>query len=85
MDGEVVNLGNELIKRIHPGFSAAPVIRMPPVVSELFGVGERNTLAPIVNSFRLRPAGRIKASVEIVDIGLRDVDGEWVKGERAHI
>jgi hypothetical protein len=58
---------------------------MPPVVNELFDVGERNTLTPIVNSFRLRPAGRIKASVEIVDIGLRNVDGERVKSERAHI
>ena len=59
MDGEVVNLGNELFNDIHARLSTAPVIRMPPIVSKFFDVGERNTLTPIVNSFGLRPADRI--------------------------
>ena len=63
MNREVIDLGHELVKRVHPGLTASPVIRVPPILGKFFDVRERNALGPIIHCFGFRPASGIETSM----------------------
>ena len=56
--------------------SGAPVVAVRRLRRELSRVGQRNSLAPVVDTLGLRPAGPRKPSAEVVDIIVDCADPE---------
>jgi hypothetical protein len=78
MDVETVDLGGEVVEPVQRGFACAPVVFTGPVIGQLTGVGERDALTPVVDAFRLRPSGAREPGVQVVKIGVGDLNAEWV-------
>ena len=71
-----VDLSDELPKAIEPRLAGPPIIAMPPVFHEALQGGQRHALRPVVNRLLLGPARGIQPAVEVVNVRLRDGDGE---------
>lgn len=78
MDSLPINLGNKLWEVIQVGFLLAPVERMPPVRRQFFQVIDRNTSAPVIGGKLGRPAGVVKALMQIRKGGLGYLEREWL-------
>jgi hypothetical protein len=49
-----------------------------PVIDQRLDLGERGALGPVVDCLRVRPAGLVDAAVEVLEVRLRDGEGEGV-------
>src|SRR5215469_6596366 len=68
MDPQAVNLGFELGKPVKLRFARPPVVLVEPVGANLFGVGERQSLRPVIHAFALRPARGTQAALQVVEL-----------------
>ncbi len=76
MDVQPVELDQEIGMGVERRLARAPVILLGPISREILHHGERNALVPVVDLLLVGPAGGADAGVEVVDRGLRHVDGE---------
>ena len=76
VDAEPVDLGAELREPVERGFSGPPVVVVGPVPAQLLRVRERDPLRPVVDRLGLGPARAAQALGQVVQLGLRYVDGE---------
>ena len=60
--------------------AAAPVVAVTPVIDQRLDLGERGALGPVVDCLRVRPAGLVDAAVEVLEVRLRDGEGEGGDG-----
>src|SRR5258707_1344916 len=51
-----------------------------PVIDQRLDLGERGALGPVVDCLRVRPAGLVDAAVEVLEVRLRDGEGEGGDG-----
>src|ERR1700680_393345 len=51
-----------------------------PVIDQRLDLGERRALGPVVHRLRVRPAGLVDAAVEVLEVRLRDGEGEGGDG-----
>jgi hypothetical protein len=58
--------------------AAAPVVAVTPVIDQRLDLGERGALGPVIDCLRVRPAGLVDAAVEVLEVRLRDGEGEGV-------
>ena len=75
-----VDLGRELRPLVQPRLGGPPVVFVPPVPCQLPQVAARNAVRPSDPGQLVRPPGPVKPLVQIVQIGLRDVDREFIDG-----
>src|SRR5580700_342631 len=61
----VLNCGNRLRR-----CSRAPVILLQPVRRDLFRIGERQTLGPVVDALALGPSGLPQSALEVGELGV---------------
>jgi hypothetical protein len=71
-----VDRGGELRERVEMRLVRPPVICGPPVRSEILEVVQRDSVAPADARKLIRPAGPIQSSVQVVKVGLWDLDTE---------
>src|SRR6476646_76523 len=71
-----VDLGLELRQRVQSRFARAPVVLGRPVAREVLYRRQLHTLRPIGDEFPGRPACRIDAAVQLVELALRYFDSE---------
>ena len=76
VDVQPVDLGLELRQRVQSCLAAAPVVLGRPVAREVLYRRQLHTLRAIVNQFPGRPARRIDAAAQLVDLALRCFDSE---------
>jgi hypothetical protein len=50
------------------------------MVDQRLDLGERRALGPVVDCLRIRPSGLVDAAVEVLEIRLRDGEGEGSNG-----
>ena len=77
---DAVDLGEEMVVGVELSFEASPVVALGPVGAEFLGVRERDALAPIVDRFRISPAGAGETIAKIGDLAVGDTDGEGADG-----
>ena len=77
---DAVDLGEEMVVGVELSFEASPVVALGPIGAEFPGVGEWDALAPIVDRFRISPAGTGETIAEIGDLVVGDTDGEGADG-----
>ena len=80
MNVDAVDLGEEMVVGVELSFEAPPVVVLGPVGAEFLGVGEWDALAPIVDRFRVSPAGTGEPIAKIGDLVVGDTDGEGADG-----
>jgi hypothetical protein len=68
VDGEPVDLGDELRQRLEVRFARPPVIVGRPVARELLHQCERHTLRVVGDRLALRPPGRVDAPSQIAEL-----------------
>lgn len=78
MDALTVDVGDELGSGIAGGFGGTPVEPGAPVVGEATQVGGGQAVGPGGFGQVLGPAGAGEAVVQVVEVGLRNVDPEGV-------
>src|SRR5215468_7283145 len=78
MHVRAVDLGGELWKLIQLPLGRTPVVGGAPVAGKLFEVAQRHPPLPADAGQLGRPAGVIEPAVQVVQIGLRDVDTKWL-------
>ena len=71
-----VDLGLELRQRVQSRLAPAPVVLGRPVAREVLYRRQLHTLRPIGDEFPGRPARRIDAAAQLVDLALRYFDPE---------
>ena len=76
VDRLAVDGRRELRQLVDPGLLGAPVERGAPPLGESLEVVERHALAPALARQGVGPARARESIVEIVEVGLRDVDAE---------
>jgi hypothetical protein len=74
VDVEPVDLTGELVKAIKLGLAATPVIRVRPVLADIFNPFQRSALAPVPDQFRIRPAGATQSLFEVGEHIVADID-----------
>jgi hypothetical protein len=74
MDVLAVDLGRELREFVESSLVLAPVVRRAPVVGQLLEVAERYAALPSRPGKLARPARGGEPPVEVVEVGLGDVD-----------
>src|SRR6202047_851384 len=80
MDVETVDGGLVLAPIVQHRLAAAPVVAVTPVIDQRLDFGERGALGPVVDGLRVRPAGLVDAAVEVLEVRLRDGEGEGGDG-----
>src|SRR5580698_7575545 len=68
--------GQELGEAIEPGLEAPPVVAALPVADQRSGVLYANPLRPVAHRFRIRPSSSGQSLLHVVDLRIRDRDGE---------
>jgi len=58
-------------------FEPAPVVFMLPVMRQFLCIVKRNALVPVATGFRLWPSCFFQAKTQILQLGFRDLNGEW--------
>ena len=76
VDVQPVDLGLELRQRVQSRLAPAPVVLGRPVAREVLYRRQLHTLRPIGDQFPGRPARRIDAAAQLVDLALRYFDPE---------
>ena len=76
VDVLAVDLGGELGVVVEVFFVGAPVVLGAPVVGEFFEVGAGDAVAPVGVGEFVGPAGGVEPAVEVVEVGLGDVEVE---------
>ena len=76
VDVLAVDLGRELGERVDPGLGRAPVVLVDPVVVERPDVRLLDAVVDIVAGELVGPARAAEPVLEVVEVGLRDVEGE---------
>ena len=76
VDVETVDGRGELREAVEVGFAGAPIVVVQPVVAQFVGVGEGQSLAPVVRCFGVRPACFAQALAQVVKFIVADVDSE---------
>src|SRR5690348_6198848 len=71
-----VDLSLELRKRVQSRLATAPVVLGRPVAREVLYRRQLHTLRSIADEFPGRPAGRIDAAAQLVELALRYFDSE---------
>src|SRR6476660_1665318 len=71
-----VDLGLELRQRVQSRFAPAPVVLGRPVAREVLYRRQLHALRPIGDEFPGRPASRIDAAAQLVDLALRYFNSE---------
>ena len=66
------------------GSQRQPVVAVTPVIGQRLDLGEWGALGPVVDCLRVRPAGLVDAAVEVLDVRLRDGEGEGGDGVIGH-
>jgi hypothetical protein len=77
----VVDRGDVLGELVERRLVRAPVVTGAPVFGEVPQVGRGHPTAPADVRQRVRPAGAGQPGVQVVELGLRDVDGERVDAQ----
>ena len=80
VDAEAVDAGLVLAPIVQHRFAAAPVVAVTPVIDQRLDLGERGALGPVVDCLRARPAGLVDAAVEVLEVRVRDGEGEGGDG-----
>jgi hypothetical protein len=80
VDVEAVDLGDEVGDGVQPLLDPSHVVVLGPVADQLGDRLEPHPLGRVGDGLALGEAGRGEASAEVVDIGLREVDGERPHG-----
>ena len=68
--------GLELRKAIESLLPVAPIIFLAPVVADLFHIGQRRTLGPVVDGLRLGPTCIGEALFQVIELFVGNVDFE---------
>ena len=76
VDVEAVDLGDELRQGIQLRLRLAPVVAGAPIFDERLELGELYALRLVIDRLAVGPARRGYAPAKLVDLVLRDVDGE---------
>src|SRR6266516_3807331 len=76
VDVQPIDLGLELWQRVQSRLAPAPVVLGRPVAREVLYRRQLHTLRPIGDEFPGRPARRINAAAQLVDLALRYFDSE---------
>ena len=74
MDIEAINLRLELAQRIKARLTAPPVIACALIVDQRSHLVALGALRPVLDQFRLRPAGAFQAITQVVQFRL--IDGQ---------
>jgi hypothetical protein len=80
MDVEAVDGGLVLAPTVQHRLAAAPDVAVTPVIDQRLDLGERRALGPVVNGLGVRPAGLVEAAIEVLEVCLRDGEGEGGDG-----
>ena len=83
MDALAVDLGDELRIAVEQCLLGAPVVPRAPVVGEVLQVVHRDPAAPAGRRAVARASGRVEPVMQVVHVGLRDVDEEGVDARRS--
>ena len=75
VDGLAVDLGDEVRDGVHPRLLRAPV-ELLPALDHVLQVGDRGAVVPAVAGAGDRVAGVGQPVLQVVELGLRDRDGE---------
>ena len=76
MDINAINLDQMVGIGIERSLTPAPVIAVPPIGNELFDIGKRDALVPIVYRFLFGETGERKPGLEIIEHILANIDRE---------
>ena len=80
VDVEPVDLGDELRKFVEPCLHGPPVVPVDPALRELLHDLELHALRRVADGLVLGPSGLADPAVQVVEVGLRDVDPERADG-----
>jgi hypothetical protein len=72
-----IDLGQELGETIELRLESAPVVLSLPVVDKRFSILQADTLRPVGDGFRIRPSSSGQSLLQVLNLGVRDRDGEW--------
>src|SRR5215469_15000754 len=78
MHVRAVDLGGVLRKLIQVPLGRTPVVGGAPVAGQVFEIAQRRPPLPADAGQLGRPAGVFEPAVQVVQIGLRDIDTEWL-------
>src|SRR5471030_1138252 len=84
VDGLPVEAGRELGEFVQARFVSAPIVGRAPVLGEAGEVVQGDATAPTDAGQRVWPAGALEARVEVVELGLVEVDAKGCDGSGAH-
>jgi hypothetical protein len=76
VDVLAVDLGGEVREFVELGLVLAPVVGGSPVLGEFLEASQRKAVVPAGVGNLVGPAGASKTIVQVVEVGLRDVDAE---------
>src|SRR6201992_728424 len=76
VDVQPIDLGQELGEAIELGLEAPPVVAALPVAGQRSGVLYANPLRPVAHRFRVGPSSSGQSLLQVVDLRIRDRDGE---------
>ena len=76
VDVLAVDRGDELRDLVQPGLLGPPVEAVGPVAGQVLQVVQRDAASPVVAGGMLRPAGAGDPVLQVVEVGLGDVDPE---------
>ena len=77
---QAVEFGADLGPRVEHRLAAPPVVVHSPVAADLFHLGERYALGPVVGGLGVGPAGLAQAALELIQVILGDSDREACDG-----
>jgi hypothetical protein len=84
MNAQAVDLGPAAVPLVESGFSGAPVVVVLPVLDQRAHPLKLRTLADVGDGLRVRPAGPGQAYGKVVELCLRDVNGEVLNAVGHH-
>ena len=71
-----IDVGEELRELVEPRLGGAPVVARAPVLGQFLEIAERHAAAPAGAGHLVGPAGGRQPLVQVIELGLRDVDLE---------
>src|SRR6476661_482844 len=73
---EVVDCRHELWKSIQPSLKFSPIVFRTPIAHEFLQLRELHALRLVRDRFPVRPAGCVKASAQVDELFLGNIDAE---------
>ena len=83
VDVEAVDVRRELVETVQPRFLRPPVEAVAPVLDQLPQIGQAGAVVPVGILQLVRKADRVEPRLQVVEHGVRHVDGEGRDGRAA--